>query len=160
MTETGINYLRAACIAFVALLASGCSTLTGSIETPTVKLIGLQLIEAGLLEQRYKLTRRINNPNAISLPIKGISYSVRLAGVDFASGQTPKAFRIASYDDSEVDIDVSTNLLDTVRRLRDWFNGSPTSMDYELNGKVQVNLPFVGAVPFSETGSISLGAQQ
>ena len=156
MNHPNLSHLRALCVAFMALLAAGCSTLTGSIETPTVELVGLRLIEAGLLEQRYGLTLRVNNPNSISLPIKGISYQVRLAGVDFANGQTPRAFRIDSNGDSKVDVEVTTNLLDTVRRLQGWFSSSPTSMDYELTGKVQVDLPFIGAVPFSESGSIDL----
>lgn len=160
MHHPGTTTVRALTISLMALMAAGCSTLTGSIETPTVKLVGLQLIEAGLLEQRYGLTLRVNNPNAISLPIKGISYSVKLAGVDFATGQTPRAFRVGSYGDSLVDIEVSTNLLDTVRRLKDWFSDSPDAMDYELTGKVQVDLPFVGAVPFSESGRINLNSNQ
>ncbi|MEL7451461.1 MAG: LEA type 2 family protein [Pseudomonadota bacterium] len=156
MYHLATSWLRLAAVCCAAALSSGCATIMENIQTPTVQLVGLQLVEAGLLEQKYRLTLSVDNPNSISLPIKGLNYSVSLAGIDFATGEAPRSFSIAGNSASEVEVDVSTNLVDSLRRLADWFSGAPKALDYELTGEVQVDIPFVGAVPFSESGSINI----
>lgn len=138
------------------LLSSGCSTLMASVEPPQLALSNVQMLSSTLLEQRYRLTLRVNNPNAVALPISGMSYAVKFAGVDFASGVTPNAFRIPARGEHLVDIDVSTNLLRSAQQLVAILRANPDSLDYELTGSVDVDLPLIGAIPFSKSGVVSL----
>ena len=138
--------------------SSGCSTLMAAVEPPQLSLSKVQMLSSTLLEQRYRLTLRVNNPNAVTLPISGMSYAVKFAGVDFASGVTPNAFRIPARGEHLVDIDVSTNLLRSAQQLMTILRNDPDSLDYELTGSVDVDLPLVGAIPFSKTGVVSLRA--
>ena len=151
------NLGRTLLIALFALAGStGCNTLLASVEPPELALSDVQMLSSSLLEQRYRLTLRVNNPNGVALPISGVSYAVKFAGVDFASGVTPNAFRIPARGEHLVDIDVSTNLLRTAQQLMTVLRSGPDSLPYEISGSVDVDLPLVGAVPFSQTGVVAL----
>lgn len=144
-------------VATAALSTStGCATLMASVEAPQLSLTNVQMLSSTLLEQRYRLTLRVNNPNAVPLPISGMSYAVKFAGVDFASGVTPNPFRIPARGEHLVDIDVSTNLLRTAQQLMTVLRSDPDNLSYELNGSVDVDLPLVGSVPFSKSGVVAL----
>lgn len=143
-------------LAIVLVSAPGCETLMAQVQAPQLSLTNVQMLSSTLLEQRYRLTLRVNNPNAITLPISGMNYAVKFAGIDFASGVTPNAFRIPANGEQLVDIDVSTNLLRSAQQLMAVFRSDPDSLDYELTGSVDVDLPLVGAVPFSKSGVVAL----
>ena len=56
---------------FVLMLGLlSCSALTSKPESPRVTLVGLKLISVELLEQRYRVSLRVKNPNAIVLPVR------------------------------------------------------------------------------------------
>ncbi|MFK8016191.1 MAG: LEA type 2 family protein [Gammaproteobacteria bacterium] len=144
-------------VLFVGLMlaTSGCSTLTNSVESPTLSLSNVTMLQSNLLEQRYRLTLRVQNPNGIGLPVKGMNYAVKFAGIDFASGVTPNSFRIPANGEHLVDIDVTTNLLRSAQQLMRYFKDDPDTLDYQLSGSIQVDIPFVGAVPFTKSGTVN-----
>lgn len=149
---------------FTALLVlaslSGCSTLQSQFEQPTVRLANVALLEVGLLQQTYGVTLQVDNPNGFALPIKGINYNVRLAGQDFASGLTPNAFTIPANGSDQVQVEVRTNLLESIGHLSRMLSGGPQDIDYEMSGDIQVNLPLIGAIPFTRSGTIPLVRKQ
>lgn len=136
------------------LIFGGCATLTRSIEPPTLTLSRVQMLESNLLEQRYRLTLRVQNPNAFALPVEGMNYALKFADVDFASGVTPSAFRVEANDEQLVDIDVSTNLLRSAQQLMLYLQSGQDTLDYQLRGSIDIDLPFVGAVPFERYGTV------
>lgn len=143
-------------VLLLAAVLAACSSLGGIADPPKVSLVNFTLLQAGLLEQRYRLTLRIQNPNAIGIPIKGIDYAIKLVGVDFASGVTPNAFTVPAKGENLVDIDVSTNVLESARQIYTVIKQGPESLDYSVSGSIAVDMPFVNAIPFSKTGQVSL----
>ncbi|MDH3646566.1 MAG: LEA type 2 family protein [Gammaproteobacteria bacterium] len=144
--------------ASIMLLASlsGCSTLQSPFQQPVVKLANVQLVELGLLQQTYGVTLQVDNPNGYTLPIKGVTYAVKLAGQDFASGLTPNGFSIPANGSDQVQVEVRTNLLESLGHLGRMLADGPQNVDYELNGDIQIDLPLIGAIPFSRSGTIPL----
>ena len=138
------------------LFATGCAGLRPNIEAPQVRLAQVQLLSAGLLEQRFRLMLRVTNPNEIAVPIKGMQYAVKLADADFASGSTPQSFRIPALGEELIAVDVSTNLLASAQHLLTFMQSGPSSLNYELTGKVQIDLPLIGGIPFSQSGQVPL----
>ena len=66
----------------------GCSSWTsGGFKDPEVRLVKVDVIKAKLLEQQFKLRFRIDNPNPVSLPVRGLDYSVYLNEVKLAEGR-------------------------------------------------------------------------
>ena len=142
-------------IVWLALL-SGCSSLSKLVDPPTVSLTNVSLVQAGLLEQRYRLTLRIQNPNSIAIPVRGMDYAVKLAGVNFAQGVTPNGFRIPALGEDLVDIDVTTNLLSSALQIYTIFKQQPETIDYQLSGKIAVDMPGLRALPFNRSGTVNL----
>lgn len=137
-------------------LLSGCASLQQSVETPEISLTGLRLVEVGLSRQRYDLTLHVVNPNPIPLPIRGLSYRVQLAGERFAEGETARAFTVPASGATDFELAVTTDLLRTFTTLQRLLGEGEQTLEYELGGQLQVDLPFVRALPFSSSGAIDL----
>lgn len=149
---------------FTALLVlaslSGCESLRSQVEQPTVKLAGISLVEAGLIQQVYGVTLQVDNPNGFTLPIKGVTYAVKLGGQEFATGLTPDGFSIPANGTNQINVEVRTNLLESLGHLGRLLASEPQDLDYELSGNIQVNMPLVGAIPFRQSGTIPLTRAQ
>lgn len=142
------------------VLLAGCATLRPQLEQPKLSLVGLEIRELGLLRQRYVLTLNVQNPNAIAFPVRGLSYAVQIAGNDFAHGVSPKAFTVPAYGDSDVDVELTTNLMSTLQNVQQLLSGERDSIDYGLSGKLELDLPFVKAIPFQNSGKFQLTPQE
>lgn len=144
----------------VVAIVSGCATLQSQFERPKVQLANVTFLEGGLLEQVYAVTLHVDNPNGYTLPIKGLSYALKLGGQDFASGVTPNAFSIPANGSEQISIQVRTNLLQTIGHLSRLLSDNAQSLDYEMSGRVKINLPLIGEIPFSQSGTIPLQTPQ
>ncbi|HEX5515686.1 MAG TPA: LEA type 2 family protein [Gammaproteobacteria bacterium] len=138
------------------LLLTGCATLQPQLEKPQISLVGIDIRELGLLRQRYVLTLSVQNPNAIAIPVRGMSYALRIAGEEFANGVSPKAFTVPSYGETDVEVEMTTNLLSTLSKVQDLLTGKRDMVDYQLSGKLEVDMPFARAIPFSNRGEFRL----
>ena len=65
---------------------AGCAALISKPEPPTVKLAGISLTQANLLEQTFILKLQLSNPNDYALPIRGLRYQLEVNGQEFAHG--------------------------------------------------------------------------
>lgn len=153
------NFSRLLVLAFLVLGLGACSslnTLKQIVDPPKVSLANVSLVSAGLLEQRYRLSLRVQNPNSVTIPISGLDYTVNLGGSEFARGVSASSFSLPANGEDIVEIDVSTNLLDSARHVYALLKSGDRAIDYSLNGNVKVNLPFVKSLPFSRTGQVNL----
>lgn len=140
----------------VMLLSGGCATLQQAIQTPELSLAGVRLLEASLTRQRYELVLNVHNPNAIALPIGGLSYRVRLAGEDFAAGETQQAFSVPANGETSFSLSVTTDLVSSLTGLRRILEQREETLAYELGGELKVDLPLVRPLPFSKSGEVDL----
>ena len=138
------------------ILISGCAGKYSQLENPKLNLVGFEMVDAQLFEQRYLLTFRLINPNDIALPITGIYYEVELEGKEFATGVNASPVHIPAYGETRVKVEMSTSLLQSIRHLASIAEKNPDSLSYRIKGHLNVNLPLVGKIPFSETGQIKL----
>lgn len=135
---------------------SACATLQEAIEQPTVRLTNIAFLGGDLTQQVYGITLELDNPNAISLPIRALNYNLRLAGKDFASGLTPDAFSIPARGSEQIRLEIRTNLLESYNHLSTLLSGGMAKLDYEMSGDIQVDLPLISPIPFSRSGEIPL----
>ena len=144
---------------FVILLGlqPGCMSKFNQLEEPKLNLVGFKLIEAQLLEQRYALTFRLINPNDVVLPITGIYYEVELEGNAFATGVNASPVEVPAYGETRVTVEMSTTLLQSMRHLAAIAEAKSETLDFRLKGHLNVKLPMLGKIPFSEAGQIKLG---
>jgi len=135
-------------------LVVACAGVMSRPEPPSVTLSGLALEEFGLVEQRYRLRLRIQNPNAVELPISGMAFSLDLNGVEFAHGASAKIPPIPAFGERLVDIPVTGSLMGILRQLQ-ILGGGLERITYRLTGKIVLTRHAI-ELPFDYRGSIDL----
>lgn len=136
---------------FLSLL-NACALLTADLKTPQISLVNIKPVQIGLIEQRFKLSLRVKNPNTVELPIRGMQYRLRLADTDFAHGINDQQITIPPDGESEFDVDVKTDLTKVLRHLKALRKGP---VAYRLDGDVALAAQAF-KVPFAYEGEIQL----
>lgn len=149
---------RYLCIAFLVINLAGCATtLENLVESPTVALSDVRIIGLGFDSQTFMLSFDVNNPNPFSLPVKSVSYGVKLDGHHFASGETASKFSVPANGDGKFAISVDLNLLQTAPQLLSIVRTSVRKdVAYELEGQLDVDIPLAPPVSYRNAGSIRL----
>lgn len=146
---------------FVLVLVGigGCATnLDNIVSSPKVELADVKVMGLGFSGQTFLLSFDVSNPNAFSLPVSEVSYSVRLDGQRFASGTTPSGFSVPAQGDAQFAISVELDLLQTAPRLLSIVRqGNGSHIAYELAGELALDIPFTPPVAYRTTGTIRIG---
>ncbi len=148
-------------ILVVILLAlGGCATTVQDlVKSPAVELNAVQVVGLGFNSQTFLLSFNISNPNGFALPVRSVSYALKLDGQRFASGQTPGEFSVPANGESQFAISVDLNLLQTAPQLLSIVRQSVRrDVNYELDGRLAVDIPLVPAVSYRSTGAIRMSS--
>ena len=138
--------------ALVAALGA-CTQFSSVLQKPHVALENIALANNNLLSPRFKLTIRITNPNGVALPVKGMSYSINIQGVDVFEGVTSKIPNIAAYSDTVIDLELGTDIIKAARLLRAFKDRTDNNVNYGLNAHIDLT----GILPsfnVSDTGFV------
>ena len=149
--------MRTVSLIFLSLAFAGCSTLVPKLETPRLSIVNVELQESTMWEQRIKVRMHVQNPNDRALPIKGLSYSVDVAGDEFAHGVSAAGFTVPALGEAEFDMNVTANMASTLIKLLS--RGSDSlgdQVDYRIRGKISLSEGWLRSIPFDEHGSFKL----
>ena len=137
---------------------SACASLPENlISAPDVRLRDVQVMGLGFKSQTFLLSFDIHNPNPFALPVKHVSYDVRLDGMRFASGETPSDISVPASGDTEFAISVDLDLLNTAPQLLSIVReGARAEIPYVLKGELGVDIPFTPPVSYRSDGAIRL----
>ncbi|MCY1268774.1 Late embryogenesis abundant protein [compost metagenome] len=138
-------------------LLSGCSWITGSFESPDVKLMKVDVVKARLLEQEFLLRFRIDNPNDFSLPVRGLRYKVKLNDVQLAEGESNTWFTVPANGHETFDVPVTTNLWRHMKYIVKLLEKPDQPIRYRLDGEVKTGLLFGRSVHIARNGEIIPG---
>jgi LEA14-like dessication related protein len=136
------------------LALAACAAFPSRLEPPSVTLADFRPVQIGLLEQEYALRIRVQNPNAVELPLNGLSYRVELNGRPFAKGVSQQRATVPAF--GEVLLDVSavgslSGVLDQLTALRE---APPHGISYRLQGKLASSAG--GSFSFAQDGNLDL----
>ena len=157
-TFVSLRCLALLCLAAFAL--SGCSTLQGLKEKPSVSVSDIRLKKASLTENVVLVSLRVMNPNDASLDIQGITCDLALNGKAFAQSTTTSAFRLEPNSSVMVPVEIHSSTADALGALSHTLQlglKGKHAASYTLKGTLTVafhGLPI--KVPFSNTGEIPL----
>ncbi|MGF1644337.1 MAG: LEA type 2 family protein [Thiotrichales bacterium] len=149
------RYLMRLAALWFLLTLSGCATLFDKTESPIVTVSSLKLAEMGLLEQRYELLLRVQNPNDFNLPIRGLTYTLELNDETFARGMSGDHVNIPPFGEELMKVSATSNMLTLFNRLKSLSLDGEKPLRYKIAGK----LSLVGEsirLPFGKEGEISL----
>ena len=145
---------------FFGLLSglTGCSTwVTGSFKDPDVQLINVDVVKARLLEQEFRLRFRIDNPNGVSLPVRGLDYNVHLNGIQLAEGHSNEWFTVPAHGHHTFEVPVRTNLWRHLKGVVEALEEPEAPIRYRLRGEVKTGLLFGRSVHLQRNGEIIPG---
>jgi LEA14-like dessication related protein len=146
--------LRAVAASLVALALAGCSALVPKLETPRLSVVALELKKSDLLAQHLTVRMRVDNPNDRALPVKGLTYTLDVAGEQFAQGSADESFTVPALGETEFDMSVSADMAGAILRLLR--HGLGSEIEYRIAGKVELARGFVRSVPFEQRGTFRL----
>ena len=147
--------------AIFAIGVGGCATaLDNLVKSPSVELRNVQVVGLGFNSQTFLLSFDVSNPNPFALPVRSVSYGIKLDGQRFASGKTPSEFSVPANGDTMFAISVDLNLLQTAPRLLSIVRQSVREdVRYELEGVLAVDIPLAPPVSYRNSGTIRLSSQ-
>jgi len=141
----------------VASLAA-CAALVPRLETPSLSLVGVKLVEAGVFEQRLEVRLRVQNPNDVALPVRGLDVDFELDGEPFAKGVSARTFSVPAFGEAEFDMLVTANAATALLKLLRADSRQRETIDYRISGKLSTSLGVLRSVPFDERGTLPLAA--
>ena len=142
-------------VLMIMLGLNGCASLVSKPEPPIVKLVGITLTQADLLEQTFILKLQLSNPNDYALPIRGLRYQLDINGQEFAHGGNLDEVTLPAKSDAIVEVDAKTNLQAWIKQLRNI--GDKDKVAYRIHGKIAApgaNLQ----LPYDHRGETSLAS--
>lgn len=145
-------------IAAAALLASilfGCATLTGLNEAPRVTLASIEPVDFQLIEQRFRVRLRVQNPNDRDITIRGLDYQIVINEKIFAEGVSGKPVSVPAWGEGIAEIEVVSSLERVIDQLKAFGERTSPDIDYALSGHVRVDgIPF--PIPFQYSDTLTI----
>lgn len=138
------------------VLLSACGVLSPRLETPKLDVVGIEMMKSDMFQQRLKLRLKVQNPNDVALPIKGVTTDVEIAGEKFASGVSGAEFTVPAFGESEFDMIVTANMAAALVRMLGSKGDKRDEVEYRITGKVSLASGLLRSIPFSETGTFKL----
>ena len=138
-------------VALAGLLAA-CASVPKT-ESPYLSVADIQLVQATPLEQRYRISVRVQNPNDHDLKVTGLNYELRLNDRPFLRGVSDDAFTVPRYGEHIAEVSGISTLFGFMRQLQ--AAGAASQLSYALSGTLSLQDRMLG-LPFSYAGQLSL----
>jgi LEA14-like dessication related protein len=141
-----------------AALVAACSSLPRALAPPAVELTGLSLLRATSDRQDFRVTLRIANPNPIPIPVEDLRFNIRLGGEGLLAGGTSSRMTLPARGEETLRLEVSTDLVSSIRRLLSLAQGPDDALSYELDGYIALDRRHRRTLPFRTRGEVPLTA--
>lgn len=140
-------------LSMTLMLLNGCSTwLSSDFEQPDIQLTNIELIQAKLLEQEFKLQFRVDNPNNSSLPLKNMKYDVHINNIPLAQGSQKIWVTVPANQYKYIELTVFTNLWRHMKSIIRLVEQPNHPIEYKLDTEFKTGGIFGKKVKVSRTG--------
>ena len=127
----------------------------GLSEPPRVSLVSIAPVGLQLLEQRFRVTLQVQNPNPEDITIRGLDYEIVVNDRPFAVGVSGKPIIVPAYGESTATVEVVSTLQRVMEQLQELGVRGKPSIDYAISGHVSVDgIPI--PVPFEYRATLTL----
>jgi len=138
----------------IAVLLSACA-LT-HLQAPVITLVSVELVDVQIDEQHFRVSLHAQNPNDRPLPIKSVSGSLKIEGVEVGQGKSAAPFSVPAHGDSDFDLLVTTNFAKSVPNLLRHVLQRGELPAYHVSGWVNPDIALLPPIPFARSGQIAL----
>ena len=145
----------------LVLLFAGCAGLEKHIQTPTVHYAGSEIKDTSLYEATIDFLIRVDNPNPISLPINGLSYTVDVNGKKILSGSAQPGKQVPAKASLDLAVPVTVRYEEILDSLQELMHKD--TFEYAVKGDIDMGffkLPYdaSGTIPLPDLPKIQLKA--
>ncbi len=137
------------------LTLSGCSSwFDSSARDPEVRLVRVELVKARLVQQKFRLHFRVDNPNDDSLTVRSLHYRLYLDGWLLSEGESDGWFTVEANGHASLVIPARTNLWEHLRDLNKRLKHPHEPIPYRLEGELETGLFLSHDVHLERKGEI------
>jgi len=142
-------------VLMLMLNLGGCASWFGddSVE-PAVHLVKVEVVRAKLLEQKFILHFRVDNPNDSELTVRGLEYRIHLADILLAEGEHEHWFSVGPKHSAYFKVPIRTNLWPKVKDVVKMLKKNDQQIPYRLQGEMETGLFIAHYVHLERNGVI------
>ena len=148
--------LRYAAILLMSALLGSCALFYQDLQEPRIQLISVTPEQISFSGVRLKCRLRIDNPNDVSLPVRGGQIDLEVEGLPIAHGELTDGFTIAERGTEIVDVIVDVDAASSIALAMRILSNGERELDYVLTGHVDIAISVLGRVHIEEKGSVPL----
>jgi LEA14-like dessication related protein len=141
--------------ALFPLIIAACSTMPRDFETPKFSIADIAPKDMTLMEQRFDVKVRIQNPNNFDLGINGVRFDIALNGKEFGTGMSGAKVTVPRFGSEVISGEVITGLGSILRQVQGFTSGI-TKVQFSLKGKAFAESPASFTIPFEDIGDVDL----
>ena len=134
------------------LLLPGCAGL--KLQTPSVTVVSMNIVEASLFEQRFTFKLRVQNPNDMDIPVTGMSFEIKLNDQPFAKGVSNKPVNLPRLSETVMEVTAISDLSGILRQLNELRKGNLSAVSYFIKGRLVTGS--FAALHFENSGMIEM----
>ena len=140
---------------FLFLGLGGCASWFSSDEPdPEVHLVKVEVVRARLLDQKFILHFRVDNPNDSDLTVRGLEYRIHLADMLLAEGEHEHWITVNPKSSAFYNVPIRTNLWPKVKEVVKMLKNPHQQIPYRLEGEMETGLFIAHYVHLARNGVI------
>jgi LEA14-like dessication related protein len=117
---------------------AGCAGVKTADETPVINVSYFHMLPSRGIAPEFEIGLQIINPGGRVLELKGIAYTVSLEGHRVLVGVADDLPVINPYNQADVIIRASTDMLSSIRLLTDLMSRNRDTFSYEFSAKLDI----------------------
>jgi LEA14-like dessication related protein len=147
---------------FLAVGLAACSGLPLNAVAPKLSVADVRLRHFDLVEQRFDVGLKVENPNDFELTIEALEFELEVNGQPFAKGVSQAVTHVPASAATIVRIDAFTRSDDLMRQIRILPGALKDGVPYRIRGRVKTDkssrwLPFDHAGVYGGEGKAPEG---
>jgi LEA14-like dessication related protein len=144
---------------YLLVALNGCALLYRDLEEPRVQLVSVTPQQIGFGGIKLLCRLRIDNPNDVSIPVKGGEFNLEVEDMQVAHGALIDGFTVEARGSELVDVIVDVDSGRSLALAIQILSAGERELDYALTGYVDVSISVLGRVRINETGSVPLARE-
>ncbi|BBP61166.1 LEA type 2 family protein [Pseudomonas sp. St316] len=146
--------LRVTCL-LLFIGFGGCASWRGEeAPDPQVHLVKVEVVRARLLEQKFMLHFRVDNPGDSDLTVRGLTYRIHLGDLLLTEGEHEHWFTVSPKQSAYFKVPIRTNLWPKVRDVVKLLAKPREQIPYRLEGELETGLFIAHYVHLERNGVI------
>jgi len=149
--------LKALHLVYACLLpgAGTAIALPADMEPPTLKLVGIRVIDLKPERQTFAVKLLVGNPNMFDIPLRSLDCHLEINGQPFAQGTRDQPVTLPGGGEQVVELRAVTSMNELLQQIQTMVAEGDTSASYRIHGDVRVGDGTV-PMPFDQRGELDL----